>query len=185
MDEQHFTIDTETKPTLASSTSTSSKFGNSNRHSAQAHLGERRLDHLPELRPGEGLPVGTGPFKLVEAGPQGVFFDRDDNWWGAKTGFSQPSKITRQSFLPLGTGAATFARMINNELDVDWTVQPGEFVAGNSQNPDVRSWNATGPSWGAPDACLYTLGLNTQIRFNGRRTCAPRRSGIHQSPGNG
>ena len=112
--------------------------------------------------PAKGLPVGTGPFKLVEAGPQGVFFARDDNWWGAKTGFSQPSKITRQSFLPLGTGAATFARMINNELDVDWTVQPGEFVAGNAQNPDVRSWNATGPSWGAPDACLYTLGLNTQ-----------------------
>jgi len=110
----------------------------------------------------KGLPVGTGPFKLVEAGPQGVFFDRDDNWWGVKTGFSQPSKITRQSFLPLGTGAATFARMINNELDVDWTVQPGEFVAGMAQNPDLKSWNAEGPSWGAPDACLYTLGLNTQ-----------------------
>jgi peptide/nickel transport system substrate-binding protein len=112
--------------------------------------------------PARGLPVGTGPFKLVEAGPQGVFFDRDDNWWGAKTGFSQPSKVTRQAFLPLGAGAAVFARMINNELDVDWTVQPGEFVAGNAQNPELRSWNAEGPSFGAPDACLYTLGLNTR-----------------------
>jgi len=112
--------------------------------------------------PAQGLPVGTGPFKLVEAGPQGMFFDRDDNWWGAKSGFSQPSKVTRQSFLPLGSGAATFARMINNELDVDWTVQPGEFVAGMAQNPALKSWNAEGPSWGAPDACLYTLGLNTQ-----------------------
>lgn len=111
--------------------------------------------------PAKGLPVGTGPFKLTEAGPQGVFFDRDDNWWGAKTGFSQPSKVRRQSFLPLGAGAAVFARMINNELDVDWTVQPGEFVAGMAQNPDLKSWNAEGPSWGAPDACLYTLGLNT------------------------
>lgn len=111
--------------------------------------------------PAKGLPVGTGPFKLVEAGPQGVFFDRDDNWWGAKTGFSQPSKVRRQSFLPLGAGAAVFARMINNELDVDWTVQPGEFVAGMAQNPALRSWNAEGPSWGAADACLYTLGLNT------------------------
>ena len=110
----------------------------------------------------KGLPVGTGPFKLVEAGPQGQFFDRDDNWWGAKTGFSQPSKVTRQAFLPLGAGAAVFARMINNELDVDWTVQPGEFVAGNAQNPDIKSWNAEGPSFGAADACLYTLGLNTQ-----------------------
>ena len=112
--------------------------------------------------PEKGLPVGTGPFKLVEASPQGQFFDRDDNWWGVRTGFSQPSEITRQAFIPLGAGAATFARMINNELDVDWTVQPGEFVAGNAQNPDLRSWNAEGPSWGAPDACLYTLGLNTQ-----------------------
>jgi peptide/nickel transport system substrate-binding protein len=99
---------------------------------------------------------------LVEASPQGQFFDRDDNWWGAVTGFSQPSKVTRQAFIPLGTGAATFARMINNELDVDWTVQPGEFVAGMQQNPALKSWNAEGPSWGAPDACMYTLGLNTQ-----------------------
>lgn len=112
--------------------------------------------------PAKGLPVGTGPFKLVEAGPQGVFFDRDDNWWGVKTGFSQASKVTRQSFLPLGAGAAVFARMINNELDVDWTVQPGEFVAGMAQNPDLKSWNTEGPSWGAADACMYTLGLNTQ-----------------------
>jgi len=112
--------------------------------------------------PARGLPVGTGPFKLVEASPQGVFFDRDDNWWGAQTGFSEPSKVTRQSFIPLGSGPATFARMINNELDVDWTVQPGEFVAGHAQNPDLRSWNSEGPSFGAPDACLYTLGLNTQ-----------------------
>jgi peptide/nickel transport system substrate-binding protein len=112
--------------------------------------------------PATGLPVGTGPFKLVEASAQGQFFDRDDNWWGAKSGFSQPSKVTRQSFLPLGAGAAVFARMINNELDVDWTVQPGEFVAGMGQNPDLKSWNTEGPSFGAPDACLYTLGLNTR-----------------------
>ncbi len=112
--------------------------------------------------PAKGLPVGTGPFKLVDASPQGQFFDRDDNWWGVKSGFSQASKVTRQSFLPLGSGPAVFARMINNELDVDWTVQPGEFVAGMAQNPDLHSWNAQGPSWGAPDACLYTLGLNCQ-----------------------
>jgi peptide/nickel transport system substrate-binding protein len=112
--------------------------------------------------PASGLPVGTGPFKLVEATAQGQFFDRDDNWWGSVTGFSEPSKVTRQSFIPLGNGAATFARMINNELDVDWTVQPGEFVAGNAQNPELKSWNAEGPSFGAPDACMYTLGLNTQ-----------------------
>ncbi len=112
--------------------------------------------------PERGLPVGTGPFKLVEASPQGQFFDRDDNWWGAGLASrSRPRSRASRSFRSV-TAAATFARMINNELDVDWTVQPGEFVAGNAQNPELRSWNAEGPSFGAADACMYTLGLNTQ-----------------------
>ena len=45
--------------------------------------------------PAKGLPVGTGPFKLAEAGPQGVFFDRDDNWWGAKAGVFASAAYTR------------------------------------------------------------------------------------------
>jgi peptide/nickel transport system substrate-binding protein len=112
--------------------------------------------------PAQGWPVGTGPFKLVEAGPQGQFFDRDDNWWGVKTGFHEPSKVMRQAFLPLGSGDALFARMINNEVDVDITMQPGVFVASRARNPDIKSWNDEGPSFGAPDACMYTLGLNTK-----------------------
>ncbi len=110
----------------------------------------------------KGWPVGTGPFKLVEASPQGQFFDRDDNWWGVKTGFQKPSKVKRQAFLPLGASAAQIAHMISNEVDVDITMQPGEFVAATSQNPELKTWNEQGPAWGAPDACLFTLGLNTK-----------------------
>jgi len=47
-------------------------------------------------------------------------------------------------------------------VDVDVTMQPGVFVASRARNPDIRSWNDEGPSFGAPDACLYTLGLNTK-----------------------
>ncbi|MEZ4663865.1 MAG: hypothetical protein R2911_40550 [Caldilineaceae bacterium] len=64
---------------------------------------------------------------------------------GAKTGFSELSKVKRQAFIPLGSGPAVFARMINNELDVDWTVQPGEFVAGNAQNPEIGVGTPKGP----------------------------------------
>ena len=74
--------------------------------------------------PERGLPVGTGPFKLVEASPRGVFFDRDDILWGAQTGFSQPSKVTRQAFIPLGSGPTTFARMIKKRR-VDF---PGGYL---------------------------------------------------------
>jgi peptide/nickel transport system substrate-binding protein len=110
----------------------------------------------------KGWPVGTGPFKCVEAGPQGQFFDRDDNYWGAKIGFTKASAVTRQSYIPLGNADALLAHLIANEVDVDITPQPGQFVAANAQNPDLRTWSDTGPAWGAPDACMFTLGLNTR-----------------------
>jgi peptide/nickel transport system substrate-binding protein len=112
--------------------------------------------------PAKGWPVGTGPFKLVEAMPQGQFYDRDDNWWAAKSGFQQPSKITRIGYIPTGNADATTARFINNEIDADITLQPGVFTAAIAQNPKIQTWSAQGPLWGAPDACLYTLGLNTK-----------------------
>jgi peptide/nickel transport system substrate-binding protein len=112
--------------------------------------------------PAKGLPIGTGPFKLVEATPQGQFFDRDDNWWGSKTGFQKPPTVTRVGYIPTGNADATTARFINNEIDADVTLQPGVFVTASGQNPNIKTWNAQGPVWGAPDACLFTLGLNTQ-----------------------
>jgi len=112
--------------------------------------------------PDKGWPIGTGSFKLVEALPQGQFYDRDDNWWGAKTGFQQPSKVTRIGYIPTGDANATTARFINNEIDADVTLQPGVFTSAIAQNPKIQTWHAQGPIWGAPDACLYTLGLNTQ-----------------------
>jgi peptide/nickel transport system substrate-binding protein len=52
--------------------------------------------------------------------------------------------------------------MINNEFDAGAIMQPGVFEAARARNPNIVSWNTQGPSWGAPDACLYTLGLNTR-----------------------
>lgn len=39
-----------------------------------------------------GLPVGTGPYRLVETTPERIYLDRRDDWWGAKPGVwgSQP-----------------------------------------------------------------------------------------------
>jgi peptide/nickel transport system substrate-binding protein len=110
----------------------------------------------------KGWPVGTGHFKLVEALPQGQFYDRDDNWWAIKTGFQQPSKVTRIGYIPTGDANATIARFINNGIDADATLQPGVFTSATAQNPKIQTWSPEGPIWGAPDACLYTLGLNTQ-----------------------
>jgi peptide/nickel transport system substrate-binding protein len=109
-----------------------------------------------------GWPVGTGPYKLVDASGQQQLYDRNDNWWAAKTGFQNLPKPLRVIFQQPGAADAAAARTINNEFDAGAVMQPGVFEAARARNPNIASWNTQGPSWGAPDACLYTLGLNTR-----------------------
>jgi peptide/nickel transport system substrate-binding protein len=107
-------------------------------------------------------PVGTGPYVLVDASGQAQIFDRNDNWWAAKTGFQALPKPLRIVYTEPGSADTSAARMINNEFDAGAIMQPGVFEAARARNPNVVSWNTSGPSWGAPDACLFTLGLNTR-----------------------
>jgi peptide/nickel transport system substrate-binding protein len=110
----------------------------------------------------KGWPVGTGPYTLVDASGQAQTFDRNDNWWAAKAGFQQLPKPLRVIYQEPGSDDTAAARMINNEFDIGPALQPGVFEAAHARNPNLVSWNTEGPSWGAPDACLYTLGLNTR-----------------------
>jgi peptide/nickel transport system substrate-binding protein len=98
----------------------------------------------------------------VDASGQSQVFDRNDNWWGAKTGFQPLPKPLRVIFEQPGAADTAAARMINNEFDVGATMDPGVFEVAHAKNPNIVSWNTEGPIWGAPDACLYTLGLNTR-----------------------
>src|SRR5262249_21785828 len=46
--------------------------------------------------PSKGWPVGTGAYKLASISPTEFTYLRDDNWWGAKTGFAhlpEPQKL--------------------------------------------------------------------------------------------
>jgi peptide/nickel transport system substrate-binding protein len=109
-----------------------------------------------------GWPVGTGPYTLVDANDQNQIFDRNDNWWAARTGFQALPKPLRVIYTAAGSADTAAARMINNEFDAGAIMQPGVFEVARARNPNIASWNTQGPSWGAPDACLYTLGLNTR-----------------------
>ena len=109
-----------------------------------------------------GSPVGTGPYVLVDASSQAQLYDRNDKWWAAKTGFQALPKPLRVVYTEPGSADTSAARMINNEFDAGAIMQPGVFEAARARNPNIVSWNTSGPSWGAPDACLFTLGLNTK-----------------------
>ncbi|MEM7533607.1 MAG: ABC transporter substrate-binding protein [Chloroflexota bacterium] len=67
--------------------------------------------------PEKGWPLVTGPYNVTLWTPEQQFVDRRDDWWGAKTGFSELPDVERIIHLPW-TGEERAAQLIiNNEID--------------------------------------------------------------------
>jgi peptide/nickel transport system substrate-binding protein len=110
----------------------------------------------------KGWPVGTGPYKMVKAGADSVFFDRRDTWWAVETGLApEMPAVERIVYVP-ATVEAMANLYINNDLDMGRSIPVGAFEAARAQNPNLLSWNPEGPVWGAPDGCNYRLTFNSQ-----------------------
>lgn len=89
-----------------------------------------------------------------------MLFDRRDDWWGAKAGFRPLPAPERIVLVPSISDDAAAQLYIGNRLDSGIALQAGTFSAARARNPKLRSWNAQGPVWGAPDGCGYTFLFN-------------------------
>lgn len=107
-----------------------------------------------------GLPVVTGPYKLVHSDPQQKIWDRRDDWWGAKSGFAPLPAPERLVFLPGFDEAKQVEMIINNEVDVTLTMQLGNIQAAMQRNPKVTSWSGNEPPFGYVDWWPTGLGFN-------------------------
>jgi len=109
----------------------------------------------------KGLPCGTGPYKIVASGPQQMVADRRDTWWGTETGFMDHMPAPERLILiPVASDEAMSQLQIANQIDTGNPLQPGTFAAAKDQNPNIQSWSADGPVWGAPDGCGYNFLFN-------------------------
>ena len=108
----------------------------------------------------KGLPMGTGPYKLVSSTSQQEVFDRRDDWWGTKTGFMPLPAPKRIVLVPVASDDAMGQLHIANQVDGGRQLLIGTFEAAQAQNTKLHSWNAQGPVWGAPDGCDYSLVFN-------------------------
>ena len=107
-------------------------------------------------------PIGTGPYTFTSATTSRAIWDRNDDWWGAKTGFQDLPAPQRVVFLESGGAESRAQLMATNQLDAAQNVSVGTFEAIKAQNPAVTAWYDDYP-YAAADPCARQLEINTTI----------------------
>jgi peptide/nickel transport system substrate-binding protein len=110
--------------------------------------------------PAKGWPVGTGPYKLVQATAQQKVFDLNPNYWGAKAGFKPLPKIQRVIILPSQDDTLATQRLISNQLDMCKILPVPTLKSAFAQNPKVITFSGQNPPYGYTDWCPISLGFN-------------------------
>lgn len=107
-------------------------------------------------------PIGTGPYTFTSAASNRAIWDRNDNWWGAKTGFQDLPAPQRVIFLESGGEESRAQLIASNQLDASQNVTIGTFEAIKAQNPNVIAWYADYP-YSAADPCRECPGSSPAL----------------------
>ncbi len=107
-------------------------------------------------------PIGTGPYTYTSGATNRMIWDRNDDWWGAKSGFMELPEPLRVIFLESGGEESRAQLMAANQLDGAQNVSVGTFEAVKAQNPAVIAWYEDYP-FAAADPCARQLEINTTI----------------------
>jgi peptide/nickel transport system substrate-binding protein len=112
--------------------------------------------------PEQGWPLGTGPYTLTSASPTQFVWDRNDNWWGAATGFHELPVPLRLIFAITGSEENRSLLMSDGQLDSSMNITLGAFEAIQARNPNVIAWQAELPyAWADP--CPREISFNTEV----------------------
>jgi peptide/nickel transport system substrate-binding protein len=105
-------------------------------------------------------PIGTGPYTFTSAATNRAIWDRDDDWWGAQTGFMDLPEPQRVVFLESGGEESRAQLLATNQLDAAQNMSVGTFEAVGFQNPNVMAWYPDYP-FAVADPCARQLEINT------------------------
>jgi peptide/nickel transport system substrate-binding protein len=113
--------------------------------------------------PAQGWPVGTGPYTLASVGPTEFVYVRNDNWWGAKTGFMDLPAPKKMIWTWAGPEETRAALMADGQLDSLMDVTLGALQALQARNPNAITWFADMPMAWVPDPCSRTFMFNHNV----------------------
>ena len=109
--------------------------------------------------PARNWPVMTGPYLLRSASETEFVYHRDDNWWGAASGWKPLPKPERLVWVWYGPEETRTAAMADHQLDSLMDITLGTFLALQQRNPNVIAWRDGLPyAWLDPGS--RTLELN-------------------------
>ncbi len=105
-------------------------------------------------------PVGSGPYTLTSADETTWIYDRNDDWWGAKTGALSMPEPLRLIWIVTGNDQIRTTLAVNNEVDSIMDVTLGAFEAMQAQNENIFAWEEGMPFvW--LDPCPRQLSFQT------------------------
>ncbi len=113
--------------------------------------------------PEKGWPVFTGPYTLASANETEFVYDRDDEWWGAESGWKDLPAPEQVIWAWRGPEETRTAAMVNNELDGLHDISPGAYLALKERNPNVIAWTEEPPYAHIEPTCTRTLEFNTTV----------------------
>jgi peptide/nickel transport system substrate-binding protein len=111
----------------------------------------------------KGLPIGTGPYKLVSANETEQVYIRDDNWWGAKTGWKPLPKPKKIIWTVAGTEEIRTAMAADNKLDYCDDISLGAWMALKGRNAKWIAFQKEMPYAHIEPTCTRTLEFNTTV----------------------
>lgn len=108
------------------------------------------------------MPIGTGPYVLTGFNDDGTEFnyERNDNWWGAKTGWKPLPAPKYLKWIWAGPPETRAALMAEDQIDSLMDITLGALQAIQAQNPNIVAWYSDLPKAWVPDPCSRTFEFN-------------------------
>ncbi|MYH00923.1 MAG: ABC transporter substrate-binding protein [Acidimicrobiaceae bacterium] len=106
-------------------------------------------------------PVFTGPYTVDDVSASRIVYVRDDDWWGAATGFEDLPNPSELHWVAHESEEQKVAAMDRGELDMASNVAGPTFQALIARNSDVHGWTDA-PPFGSVDHCPRALHFNNE-----------------------
>lgn len=111
----------------------------------------------------KGLPVTTGPWRVVHTSPQQKILDRADDWWGVAAGVAPLPAVERFILLPDQGEQQLVQSVIKNDVDFTTGIQPSSFPTVLNGNPKATSWTGSEAPFGYVDWWPHSLYVNNEV----------------------